>query len=91
MNEYNLVNDTVTLYNWVRNRTNAQIYIWGHSLGTGVGTQTVAKLSEKDIQPSGLVLEAPFSSVTDVVRDNILVKVSLVYSLHHYTLLFAFE
>lgn len=76
MNEHTLVNDTKALYNWVRNRTNAQIYIWGHSLGTGVGTQTVSKLNENGVQPSGLILEAPFSSVTDVVRENVVVKVS---------------
>lgn len=76
MNEEGIVSDIVELFKWVKERTNSQVYIWGHSLGTGVGTQTIARLSEESIQPAGLVLEAPFSSVTDVVRDNILVKVS---------------
>lgn len=78
LNEQGVVNDTVALYRWIRKRTNAPIYFWGHSLGTGVGTQTIAKLTDEGIeQPAGLILEAPFSSIIDVVRDNSLVKVSI--------------
>lgn len=77
MNEDGVVNDTVALYKWLQNRTTARVFFWGHSLGSGVATATLARLNNEGLQyPTGLVLEAPFSSVIDVVRASTIVKVN---------------
>lgn len=62
----------------MQNHTTANIFFWGHSLGTGIATATIArfKYNREDVKyPSGLILEAPFASVIDVVRASAIVKV----------------
>lgn len=47
-------------------------------MGTGIATSTIAqfeRISEDIKYPTGLVLEAPFASVIDVVRASTIVKV----------------
>lgn len=46
------------------------IYIWGHSMGTGVATRLVAELSDAGTPPKALVLESPFNNLPDVVRNH---------------------
>lgn len=64
------------LYKWLRAQSNADIYFWGHSLGSALSTHTIAKLSEENIVPMGLFLEAPFSTLRDAVVEIPLSKVS---------------
>lgn len=78
LNEEGIVSDTIALYKWLQNSTTAKIFIWGHSLGTGVATSTIAQLenTNRNIKyPTGLILEAPFASVIDVVKASAIVKV----------------
>lgn len=78
LNEDAVVSDSVALYKWLQNRTTANIFIWGHSLGTGIATSTIAQFERTNADmkyPAGLVLEAPFASVIDVVRASAIVKV----------------
>lgn len=67
--------DIVGVYKWLRKNSKLDIFIWGHSLGTGISTLLVSKLKSQHFYPTGLVLEAPFTSVTDVMRDHPLIKV----------------
>ncbi|RZC39307.1 monoacylglycerol lipase ABHD12-like [Asbolus verrucosus] len=69
-----IVNDIVNLYKWLRGKTTARIFFWGHSLGTGVSTHTVSNLKAQNFVPSGLVLETPFSSVPDVMEHHYFLK-----------------
>lgn len=56
---------------WVKERTPQDIYIWGHSLGAAISTHTVRTLKEeKNIVPTGLVLESPFTTMRDEVLSN---------------------
>ncbi|KAL1516563.1 hypothetical protein ABEB36_000465 [Hypothenemus hampei] len=74
LTETNIVNDIVYIYKWLREQTKSKIFIWGHSLGTGIATHTITNLKKNKIVPSGLILEAPFTSVAEVVKINPLVK-----------------
>ncbi|KAK9879687.1 hypothetical protein WA026_006747 [Henosepilachna vigintioctopunctata] len=75
LTEDGVVKDSVALYKIIRNMTDARIFFWGHSIGTGVAVQTAAVLGTEHLIPTGVVLEAPFTSVTDVMQEHPLVEV----------------
>ncbi|KAL3281150.1 hypothetical protein HHI36_004369 [Cryptolaemus montrouzieri] len=75
LTEHGIVEDSVALYKIIRNITQSRIFIWGHSIGTGVALQTAAVLKTQNIIPTGIMLEAPFTSVTDVMKEHALVKI----------------
>jgi len=67
-----LVADAATVYDWLLTRLhgrNDRIIIWGHSLGTAVATYLVSQTDPLS-QPSAVVLEAPFTTVEDAVRNH---------------------
>lgn len=82
MSEESVVADCVQLYRWVRRKTHARIYLWGHSLGAAIATRTAATLAElpahfhhlggkeedrRAALPAGLVLESPFTSLKEEI------------------------
>ncbi|XP_066147887.1 lysophosphatidylserine lipase ABHD12 isoform X1 [Euwallacea fornicatus] len=73
LSETSVVKDVVSVYKWLRERSKSKIFIWGHSLGTGVATHLLANLKKDNISAMGLALETPFTSVTDVVKKHPLV------------------
>lgn len=75
MTESSVVNDVVHIFKWLKERTKAKIFIWGHSLGTGVATHVTANLKQNRITPMGVILETPFTSVIDVMKLHPIVKV----------------
>uniref|UniRef100_A0A914WQA8 Serine aminopeptidase S33 domain-containing protein n=1 Tax=Plectus sambesii TaxID=2011161 RepID=A0A914WQA8_9BILA len=46
------------------------VYIWGHSMGTGVATKAAMDVSEQGKPPVGLILESPFNNLRDVVFNH---------------------
>lgn len=82
MTESSVVNDVVHIYKWLKERTKAKIFIWGHSLGSAVATHVTANLKKARITPMGVVLETPFTSVIDVMKLHPIVKV-LVSFVHN--------
>ncbi|XP_029305850.1 monoacylglycerol lipase ABHD12-like [Cottoperca gobio] len=61
--EAGLTTDALYLYNWVKARSgNSLVVIWGHSLGSGVATNTAVKLLEKGEGFDGVILEGAFNS-----------------------------
>ncbi|GJQ79019.1 hypothetical protein Trydic_g180 [Trypoxylus dichotomus] len=72
--EIGVVNDCLTIYRWVQNRTSAKIFIWGHSLGTAISTHAASILSTQDIKPFGLILESPFTNMRDEISEYPLSK-----------------
>lgn len=65
--ESGLVEDTHYVYKWLLKRVKpSRIFIWGHSLGTGVGVAFLHKLASN--VPAGLILEAPFTRITDAAK-----------------------
>src|SRR6476646_11633085 len=60
--EAGLIRDALAAYDYaVARQPAARIVLWGESLGTGVA---VALAAERDV--GGVILDAPFSSITDV-------------------------
>ncbi|KAI1719312.1 serine aminopeptidase, s33 domain-containing protein [Ditylenchus destructor] len=69
--ENGLIEDAHTIYNYARRiAPSKNIFIWGHSMGTGVAARTVAELSAAFRPPTSLVLESPFNNLEDVVRGH---------------------
>lgn len=59
--EAGLTTDAVYLYHWVKARSgNSLVCVWGHSLGSGVSTNTAVKLLEQGEQFNGIILEGAF-------------------------------
>ncbi|KAJ8919717.1 hypothetical protein NQ315_006245 [Exocentrus adspersus] len=75
MNETGIVGDIVELYKWLRKKSQSRIFVWGHSLGSGVATHLISDLKNDNISTSGVVLETPFTSVTDVMKSHPVLKV----------------
>ncbi|XP_017552180.1 lysophosphatidylserine lipase ABHD12 [Pygocentrus nattereri] len=61
--EPGLTTDALYLYHWVRERSKGSpLIIWGHSLGTGVSTNTAVKLQEQGNPADGVILEGAFKT-----------------------------
>ena len=65
-----MVHDAQTALEWLTQRShpNANIFVWGHSLGTGVASKLCNVLS-RDSAVSGYILEAPFNRMFDEVKS----------------------
>lgn len=76
-----LVDDAAVAYDWLLTQLHGRrdrIVVWGHSLGTAVATYLVAR-TDPISQPGAVVLEAPFNSVADAVRNH---PTAFLFSLH---------
>lgn len=68
--EYGCVSDTIAVYNYIKSRTNNPVFIWGHSLGSGIAAHVLAKLNEYGIYgPLGIILESPFTNINEEIRN----------------------
>ncbi|XP_035530066.1 lysophosphatidylserine lipase ABHD12-like [Morone saxatilis] len=73
--ESGMTSDTVYLYQWVKKRSRGgHVYLWGHSLGSGVATNTAAKVQEQGSAVDALILEAPYTTIGEVVALHPLTK-----------------
>ncbi|KAM8714096.1 hypothetical protein ACLKA7_014275 [Drosophila subpalustris] len=67
--EEGVVRDALMVFEYIANMTSNPIYIWGHSLGTGVAAHMAAKLASlKERGPRGVILESPFTNIRDEIR-----------------------
>ena len=66
--ETSLVQDALTALNWLKNSIHpeAEVVIWGHSLGTGVACKLGSMISGSEIRPKCYVLENPFDSMYSI-------------------------
>ncbi|XP_050680440.1 lysophosphatidylserine lipase ABHD12-like isoform X2 [Leptidea sinapis] len=85
--ERGVVEDSVVVYDWLNNTIRAAqkrpaVFVWGHSLGTGISSHMLGNLQElsqavetKPLpQANGLILEAPFNNLADEVAHHPLAK-----------------
>jgi len=75
--EEGVVEDSLLAWNWMKDRSVASekpMFIWGHSLGTGVAIQLSKQLCDQGSPPDGLVLESPFSNAYDAAKTHPLAK-----------------
>ncbi|XP_028279109.1 monoacylglycerol lipase ABHD12-like [Parambassis ranga] len=69
--EAGLTTDALYMYNWVKARSGKSlVVIWGHSLGTGVATNTAVQLIEQDTFFDGVILEGAFNSARQKIPVN---------------------
>ncbi|KZT19963.1 alpha/beta-hydrolase [Neolentinus lepideus HHB14362 ss-1] len=67
--EAGLVRDTRAAWDWLRERgaSGKDVLVVGHSLGTGVATRFVKELEAEGEKPRGMVLLAPFQSISKLL------------------------
>nr|XP_022910144.1 monoacylglycerol lipase ABHD12-like isoform X1 [Onthophagus taurus] len=83
--EKGLVKDCIFMYKWLKNKTSGKIFVWGHSLGTGLSTHMIAILGKEGIVPSGLILESPFTSMREEISEHPLAQIFKPLPWFHYT------
>ncbi|XP_033873275.3 lysophosphatidylserine lipase ABHD12-like [Acipenser ruthenus] len=63
--------DAIFMYDWVKKRSRSHpLYIWGHSLGTGVASNLARHLSERGSPPEALILESPFTNIREEAKSH---------------------
>ncbi|XP_029038033.1 lysophosphatidylserine lipase ABHD12 isoform X2 [Osmia bicornis bicornis] len=77
LSESGVVTDSKYILEWLLQLVNhtAPVFVWGHSLGTGVSTHVLALLAIENIQPAGLFLESPFNNIADELSEHPLSQV----------------
>lgn len=69
--EEGVVLDAIAVFQYIRNLTMNPVFIWGHSLGTGVATNMLSQLKyNASVNPKGVILEAPFTNIRDEIRQH---------------------
>lgn len=69
--EDGLATDAKAIYDYARLKAPTKnVFIWGHSMGTGVATRAVSEFSDIGNPPSALILESPFNNLRDVIRGH---------------------
>ncbi|KAG7295301.1 hypothetical protein JYU34_022306 [Plutella xylostella] len=100
--ELGVVEDALMVYEWLlnalsRGRVPPPVYVWGHSLGTGITSHLLGNLDVLSRRllgrpplplPQALVLEAPFNNLADEVKHHPAARVSLVNWLPYFDLTF---
>ncbi|KAM3595467.1 uncharacterized protein V6R79_023910 [Siganus canaliculatus] len=77
--EAGLTTDALYLHQWAKRQSRGgPVYLWGHSLGTGVATNTAVKLQEQGSVVDAVVLEAPFTKIGDVIIRFQLLKLHML-------------
>ncbi|XP_069573823.1 lysophosphatidylserine lipase ABHD12-like isoform X2 [Brachyistius frenatus] len=73
--EAGLTSDALYLYHWVLQHSGGGLVcLWGHSLGSGVATNTAVKIQEQGSAVEALILEAPYTRIREVVITHPLAK-----------------
>lgn len=71
MSEAGVVRDAIAVYKYITNITKTPVFVWGHSLGTGILAAMMASLEQSNIRPPKLaIMESPFSNIRDEVREH---------------------
>ncbi|XP_065202981.1 lysophosphatidylserine lipase ABHD12 [Planococcus citri] len=69
--ETGVVDDTGTVLKWTfEHKKNSPVYVWGHSLGTGIASRTVTEFELRGESVDGLILEAAFNNLEDAIRNH---------------------
>ncbi|XP_025104569.1 monoacylglycerol lipase ABHD12-like isoform X2 [Pomacea canaliculata] len=66
--EKNMVEDSVAVFYWVKAHSGSSpIFLWGHSLGSGIAVQVARCLSPYEESLAGVVLESSFNNLHEVL------------------------
>lgn len=71
MSEAGVVRDAIAVYKYITDITKRPVFVWGHSLGTGILAHMMAALEENHmIAPRLAIMESPFSNIRDEIRHH---------------------
>ncbi|XP_046752253.1 lysophosphatidylserine lipase ABHD12 isoform X3 [Diprion similis] len=72
LSETGVVADSKYMLEWLikKVKNSAPIYVWGHSLGTGVASHVLALMAAEGVHIAGLFLEAPFNNIADELSEH---------------------
>lgn len=69
--EHGVVSDAIAVYRYITEVTKNPVFLWGHSLGSGVSAHMMAKLHKQNIYgPRLLILESPFNNIQEELRAH---------------------
>lgn len=69
--EIGVVRDAISVYNYITSITKNPVFLWGHSLGTGIATHMLSLLAKNNVPgPRALVLESPFNNINEEIRAH---------------------
>lgn len=69
--ELGVVRDAIAVYNYITSFTKNPVFLWGHSLGTGIATHMLSMLAKNNVPgPRALVLESPFNNINEEIRAH---------------------
>lgn len=78
--ELAVVQDVITMFDWIKERSSASIFIWGHSIGTGISSYATRILeTELKCKVSGLILENPFDNMKNEIAEHPLTLVNFFF------------
>ena len=70
-NETNIMEDGLLVWQWIKlHAPDGKIYLWGHSLGSGVATHLTVYLQSIDTGPAAILLDAPFTNIHDAAYHH---------------------
>lgn len=73
--EAGLTADALYLYRWAKQHSGGgRVYLWGHSLGTGVATNAALRSQEEGSVVDAVILEAPYTSIWKATECHVLAK-----------------
>lgn len=72
MSEAGVVRDAIAVYKYITDVTKQPVFVWGHSLGTGILAHMMAALEQHQtlVQPRLAIMESPFSNIRDEIRQH---------------------
>lgn len=69
--EDGVVSDSLDTYKWIKEHSgNSPVFLWGHSLGTGVTTKLARNLCRNGDEPVGVFLESGFNNILDAATHH---------------------
>ncbi|XP_042861393.1 lysophosphatidylserine lipase ABHD12-like isoform X2 [Penaeus japonicus] len=76
VSENGVVQDAKAVYRYLKEKVGSSpLFLWGHSLGTGISTHALRDLCLDGERPSGLVLESPFNNMKEEVKSCFLTAI----------------
>ena len=70
-NEKNVMEDGLLVWKWIKEMApNARVYLWGHSLGSGVATHLTLTLQSLGTAPYSVLLDAPFTNMIEAAYNH---------------------
>lgn len=67
--EETTIEDSITAYYWLKRRTKAPIFIYGHSLGTAITILAAVRIP-KEFKPDGIILQSPFNKLSEAFTQH---------------------